>query len=496
MHLYDKYVLLYKYYEENNILETLIKSFNYFADEEMTKIVREIGEVSPRITPPGITEVKLKFERAWLGKADYTEKEGISRIIYPNEARIRDITYSGPIYLEFSVYEDGTSRGKYVVNAGRLPIMVRSKYCNTYGLSEEELIKVGEDPHDPGGYFIINGSERVLVLSEELATNRFYVQLESSSLKAKGFLLSESLTAQYPHIVELTKDGILYLSFERYKRVPLILVIKALGLEKDVEIAKFINEEDNFEETYINLLEFSDVTSQKDALLKLANRLRLTGSDEIKIEKMKGILETKLLPNIGLGNTYNLLKAYNLCKMARKILLLVHGKIGEDVKDHFMNKVIRTPGELLREMFRIVIRTVINDALYQYDRLVRRGRIPSYTSIFRSKIFTERFESAMGTGTWTRGRAGVSQTLDKTNKLAILSHLTRVWSSIESEAELLEARMVHGTHWGRLDPIETPEGKTTGLRKNLALFSKISFEDFDREEIIEALKKIGLKPVS
>ncbi len=400
--------MLYKYYEENNVLETLLKSFNYFADEEMTKIVREIGEASPRITPPGITEVKLKFERAWLGKADHTEREGISRVIYPNEARIRNITYSGPVYLEFSVYEDGSSKGRYVVNIGRLPIMVRSKYCNTYGLSEEELIKVGEDPNDLGGYFIINGTERVLVLSEELATNRFYVQLESSPLKARGFLLAESLTAQYPHIVELTKDGILYLSFERYKRVPLILVIKALGLEKDVEIAKFINEEDNFEETYINLLEFAEVGSQRDALLKLANKLRLTGSDEIKIEKMRGILKSKLLPNIGTDETYNLLKAYNLCKMARKILLLVHGKIKEDVKDHFMNKVVRTPGELIRELFRVIIRTVINDALYQYDRLVRRGRIPHYTSIFRSKIFTERFESAMGTGAWTRKRVGVS----------------------------------------------------------------------------------------
>ncbi|MEM0379182.1 MAG: DNA-directed RNA polymerase subunit B'' [Candidatus Aenigmatarchaeota archaeon] len=495
MSISDKYLLIYKYYEESNILETLIKSFNYFADVEMTKIVREIGEVSPRITQPGITEIRFKFERAWLGKADYVEKEGIARIIYPNEARIRNITYSGPVYVEFEVYEDKSSRGRYTVNIGRLPIMVKSKYCNTYGLSEEELIKVGEDPKDFGGYFIINGTERVLVLSEELSTNRFYVQLESLPLKARGFLLSESITAQYPHIIELTKDGILYLNFERYRKVPLILIIKALGLEKDAEIAKFINEEDDFEETYINLLEFSDVKSSRDALLRLATFLRLTGSDEIKIEKMKGILNTKLLPNVGIDQSYNILKAYNLCKMARKILLLVHGKIEEDVKDHFMNKIVRTPGELLRELFRVVIRTVINDALYQYDRLVRRGKIPSYVSIFRSKIFTERFESAMGTGVWTRERVGVSQALDRVNKLAVLSHLTRVWSSIEEEAELLEARMVHGTHWGRLDPIETPESKTTGLRKNLTLLSKISFEELDRDELVEALKRIGLKSV-
>ena len=491
----DKYILFYKYLEENDLLEINLRSFEYFADVEMTKIGRELGTFSPRILPSGLKDLQFKIEKIWLSKADFMEKEGVSRLIYPNEARIRNITYSGMVYMEFSVFENESFKSKYQVGIGRLPIMVRSKYCNTYGLSEEELIKIGEDPTDRGGYFIINGSERVIILSEELATNRFYVQEDSSPVRYSGYLLSESLTLQKAHRLELMKDGILYLTFERYKRVPLIPLLKALGLEKDVEIAQLINEEDNFEETFINLLEYQDIQDKESAIAYLADKLKLTGSPEVKREKLLGILDTVLLPNIGTSPEDRLWKAYNLAKMARKLLLLAHGEIGEDVKDHFANKVVRTPGDLLREWFLITLRTLMNDAMYQYERLVRRGKIPTYTSIFRSKIFTERFETAMGTGKWTRNRTGISQQLDRTNKISVLSHLTRVVSSISEEAELLEARMVHGTHWGRLDLIETPEGHETGLRKNLTILSRISFEEVDKRELIEKLEEIGLRPI-
>ncbi|MGC9079343.1 MAG: hypothetical protein ACP5G1_01245, partial [Nanopusillaceae archaeon] len=335
----NKYLLLYKYLEENGILNTQIRSFEYFADVEMTKIGRELGEFSPRILPPGLKDLRFRIEKIWLGKADFMEKEGVSRVIYPNEARIRNITYSGVVYMEFSVFENETFKSKYQVGIGKLPIMVRSKYCNTYGLSEEELIKIGEDPTDHGGYFIINGREKAVVLSEELSTNKFYVQEEKSPVKYSGYLLSESLTIQSAHRMELMKDGLLYISFERYKRVPLIPVIKALGLYKDQEIAQLINEDDNFEETFINLIEYQDIQEQDTAIRYLADKLRLTGSPEVKREKLLGILDTKLLPHIGTDRNDRLLKAYNLAKMARKILLLAHGKIKEDQKDHFSNKL-------------------------------------------------------------------------------------------------------------------------------------------------------------
>ncbi len=489
------YIFFKKYFEEYNPVDRQIRSFNYFADVEMTEVVREVGKIEPKILPPGVREFTLEFKRAWLEKASYAEKEGIIRTIYPFEARLRNITYSGPVYLEFLAYENGDLKDKYSVMIGRLPIMVKSKYCNLYGLSEEELISVGEDPNDPGGYFIVNGSERVLVISEELATNKFYVQKGSGPVKYTGFLFSESKSVGVPHKLELLKDGILYLSFGKIKRIPLIPVIKALGLTTDYDIAKLINEDQEFEETYINLYEFVDIQDQESAILWIANRLRFTGSDEVKMEKVNMIFDNYLLPHLGQDRATRPQKAINLLKMARKLLMLAHEMIDEDIKDHLMHKHIRLAGDLMRDLFRVVFKMIVNDALYQYQRMVKRGRVPDIRTVFRAKIFTERFESAMGTGQWTRNRSGVSQLLDRTNRLSVYSHLTRVWSSIRSEAEMLEARMVHGTHWGRLDFIETPEGKNTGLRKNLTLLSRVSYEEANKDALLKELIKLGLKPI-
>jgi len=491
----DNYILFYKYLEENDLLGVQLRSFEYFVDVEMTKIGRELGTFSPRLLAPGLRDLQFKIEKLWLGKADFMEKEGVSRLIYPIEARIRRLTYAGTVFMEFSVYENETFKSKYQVSIGRLPIMVRSKYCNTYGLSEEELIRIGEDPTDRGGYFIINGNEKLIILSEELGTNKFYVQRENGSIKYSGYLLSESLTQLKAHRMEMTKDGLLYLSIEKYKKVPLIPLVRALGLEKDIEINQLISEGEDFEEVYINLLEFQNIKTSEDAIRYLADKLKLTGSPEVKKEKLLSIFDNLLLPNIGTSPNDRLLKAYNLLKMARKLLLLAHEKIDEDIKDHFANKIVRTPGELIREYFLVTLRTLMTDAMYQYERLVKRGKIPSYTSIFRSKIFTERFENVMAIGKWTRNRTGISQALDRTNKISVLSHLTRVVSSISGEAELLEARMAHGTHWSRLDLIETPEGHETGLRKNKTILAKISFEEFDKNELIRKLGDIGLKPI-
>ncbi|WP_256443571.1 hypothetical protein [Candidatus Nanopusillus massiliensis] len=118
-------------------------------------------------------------------------------------------------------------------------------------------------------------------------------------MKYSGYLLSESLTQLKAHRMEITKDGLLYLSFEKYKRIPLIPLVRALGLEKDVEIKQLISEGDDFEEVYINLLEFQDIKTSEDAIRYLADKLKLTGSPEVKKEKLLSILDNLLLPNIG-----------------------------------------------------------------------------------------------------------------------------------------------------------------------------------------------------
>ena len=231
--------LIKKYFKEHSIIESNIASFNNFVDVEMQRIITQFGEIVPTIIPQEVQDFKIKFNKIWITKPQIVEADGSKRDIYPLEARLRKLNYSAPIYLEVSVFMDGVQRETFTTEIGKLPIMVKSKYCHLNNLNEEELIKRGEDPYDFGGYFVLNGNERVLIVVEDLVSNKMFVQQNKtgpSLYTAKIF--SEQGPYRIPHLIEQMKDGIIYLTFTRFRRVPIIIVIKALGLTGDQEIAR------------------------------------------------------------------------------------------------------------------------------------------------------------------------------------------------------------------------------------------------------------------
>lgn len=145
------------------------------------------------------------------------------------------------------------------------------------------------------------------------------------------------------------------------------------------------------------------------------------------------------------------------------------------------------------DLFRVNLRTLVNDLLYNFQRLVKRGKFSSLKIIIRDKLLTSRIKSAMATGTWVGGRKGVSQNIDRANFLASISHLQRIVSLLSSSQENFKARALHSTHWGRLCPIETPEGTSIGLRKNLAILANVSSEVVNEEKLLKLLENCGLK---
>jgi len=149
-------------------------------------------------------------------------------------------------------------------------------------------------------------------------------------------------------------------------------------------------------------------------------------------------------------------------------------------------------GDLLADLIRVNLNILINDLLYNFQRIVKRGKFPSIKVIIREKLLTSRIYSSMATGNWVGGRKGVSQRIQRINFLDMISHLQRVVSPLSATQENFEARELHSTHLGRLCPVETPEGTNIGLKKNLALISSIS-QDAKEEETIKSLKGLGLK---
>ncbi len=485
-------LLLKKYFEENSLVNADLESFNRFVNQTLLEILEENKVIEPTIIPPSVDEFLIKLDNIWVGKPELTEADGSRRDVYPSEARLRKLSYSAPIYLEVSAHVDGIQKETFKLQIGNLPIMVKSQFCHLNGFNREELIKRGEDPDDPGGYFIINGTEKVLVKIEDLAPNRLMVEKTNTGISEfVGKLFSERGSYKIPHQIEKLKDGIFYLTFTRVKRIPIVLVLKALGMTKDADIMEQIGLGDD-NEIFVNLFEYVETKDQEEALDTVAKKIGIAQAREIRIARVREILDKYLFPHLGVTEENRHFKALNICKYLNHFVKVTRGQIPQTDKDHYINKRLKMSGDLLSDLFRVNIKVLIGDLLYNFQRIVKRGKIPSIKVIIREKLLTQRVYSSMATGNWVGGRTGISQRLARQNFLDLLSNLQRVVSPLSSSQENFAARALHSTHLGRLCPSETPEGPNIGLRKNLALLTSVT-STVDEEELVKSLKKLGLE---
>ncbi len=486
--------LLKQYFSENSIIKSNIDSFNHFVKNQMPQIVEENKLVEPTIIPDEVEEYEIYLDDIWVGKPRLIEADGSERKVFPSEARLRQLSYSAPVFMSVHSEVDGVERETIEkTQVGKMPVMLKSDYCHLQDLSRDELIDKKEDPTDPGGYFIVNGTEKIVVNIEDLASNRFTVEEQSSGVSDYvGKVFSEEASYKIPHKLVKRKDGIFYLTFTRVNRMPLIPILKACGLTEDKEIMEFVDLEDS--EVMLNLLEYSDIKSEEDAIEFMAEHMGITQSKEARRERVEEVLDEYLLPHIGDEPPARIHKAYNLCKFLKKFITVENGELDTDDKDHYLNKRLQMSGDLLAELFRVNLKVLVGDMLYNFQRQVKRGKHPSIEVIIREKLLTQRMYSAMATGNWVGGRKGVSQRMERLNFLQVQSHLQRVVSPLSSQQENFEARALHPTHLGRLCPSETPEGSNIGLRKNQAILARAAPE-LDEQEMYEIAEDLGMEGV-
>ena len=491
------YDILKSHLSGDSMVKSDIDSFNYFVEVELQKIIDENKEIEPTIIPHNIDEFKIRLDRIWIKKPEIIEADGSRKDIYPIEARLRKISYSAPIFIEVSAHIDGIQRESFTTQIGSLPIMLKSNFCHLSKLSKEQLAEKGEDSDDPGGYFIINGTEKVLISVEDLAPNTMLVEKVATGVSEYvGKLFSEQGSYKIPHTFEKMKDGLFYLTFTRVRRIPLVIILKALGMTKDEDIMKSISLDDSSQDDiFVNLLEFVNTKESSEALDYIAKRIGITQSKDIRIERMLEILDRYLLPHVGTNADSRIEKAMNLCKYLKKYILVSKGIVPVDDKDHFMNKRLKLSGDLLGDLLRMNLNVLVGDMLYNFQRIVKRGKFPSIKVVIRDKLLTSRIYSSMATGNWVGERKGISQRMDRMNFMSTCSHLQRVVSPLSTSQENFEARALHSTHLGRLCPVETPEGGNIGLRKNLALLTRIT-KDSDDEELLKKIKDLGFKKAS
>jgi DNA-directed RNA polymerase beta subunit len=448
-----------------------IESFNNFIDFGLQKIINEVGTI--RVVQDK-EDLKIKFGEISIGKPVVHEADGSSRAIFPNEARIRNLNYMAPINVKLTPIFNGVQEKSETVHIGDLPVMVKSKICNLSGMNEGELILSGEDPTDPGGYFVVNGTERVLVLIEEITSNKpIFESQEEGGVSVR--INSEKSGFKQRHLVEMKPDGGITISFANIKKLPIVVLLKSLGLENDKELCDLVSKDDKIlNEFYTNLYE-TDVITTEEAVDFIGRKMKVT-KDYIQ-ERVNQILDRYLLPHLGQAVGDRIRKSKYLARIIRKCISVKLGISPEDDIDHYSNKRLLMSGELFEQLFRSILLGrwgLIAKMTYNYQKLVKRGKFPSVQSIIEANTVTKQILSSLATGTWIGGRTGVSQRLDRSSYIKTISHLRSVLSPLTPTQEHFKARQIHPTEWGRLCPAETPEGSSIGLRKHLALLTEIT----------------------
>ena len=473
-----------------------LNSFDEFLKNGLQSIIDEAGqiEIDNAEYPYKIQLGSIRFKTPRM-----MELDGSITHITPAEARLRNVSYSVPVLMEASVIEDGKVLESKFVHIGDVPVMTKSTACMLHNHSPQKLVGHGEDPNDPGGYFIIHGSERVVVGLEDLSYNKIIVDKETVSgnpvYKAKVYSSIVGYRAKLELVMK--NDGLIVARIPGSPvDIPVVTLMRALGVESDKDIAGLVSMADDVQNELEGSFEKSgDVQTSKDAIVYISKRIAPGMLEEFQIKRAETLLDWSLLPHLGKHTENRREKTQFLGEAACKLLELKMGWIDADDKDHYGNKVVKFAGQMLADLFRTAFRNLIRDMKYQLERSGQKRGINAVAAAIRPGIITDKLNNAIATGNWGRGRVGVTQLLDRTNYLSTISHLRRVQSPLSRTQPNFEARDLHATHFGRICPSETPEGSNCGLVKNLALSAIISV-NVPSEEIIEKMYDLGAVPAA
>ncbi|ACL17457.1 RNA polymerase beta subunit [Methanosphaerula palustris E1-9c] len=491
-----------------------LDSFNNFLQYNLQKVVNEQRVIETDIENRGKSNEPVWVELGTIEvkKPLVREADGSQSELFPTEARLRNLTYAAPMHLDMTLVQGDDRQEAVLTTIGHLPIMIGSSACNMYGMPNSERILHGEDPLDPGGYFIVNGTERVLMTLEDLASNKimteFTERYNERIYVAKVFSQFRGYRALV--VVERNKKNLLEVSFPSVAgHLKFVDLMRALGMDSDHAVVEAVSTDEDILTFMMQNLEESSCDSIESGIMYVGKKLAPNQTRDYQRKRAEFVLDNYLLPHLNYLMPANLTeedpgyqtavegvrlaKAHFLGRMAESCFDLVLDKRRIDDKDHYSNKRLKLAGDLMEDLFRISLNRLTRDIKYQLERASMRHRDLSIGTAVRADVLTERLLHPLATGNWVGGRTGVSQLLDRIDHMAVLSHLRRVISPLSRSQPHFEARDLHPTQWGRICPSETPEGPNCGLVKNFAQMVEISKGVQDEDEIVGVLYNLGVE---
>ena len=515
----DTWTIIESYFKnKKNLVKHHIESYHNFIENKIPEILNDFSPVEipadyDEASRKFLTKYQVNFGNIYMSKPVINENDGTTRIMYPNNARLRNLSYSAPLFCDIThriVKLNPNNNEEEIVEftplmkftIGKMPIMLQSKYCVLNEQNGKTRTHMGEGEYDEGGYFIIKGSEKIIVAQEKKRPNKIFVFEQPrkiskfSNIAEISSLEDGASIAKNVQVKLLSKEidnvgRTIRVQINRFKtEIPLFAIFRCLGIISDKDIVQHIiySIEDEQNKKFLELLmpsiiEASPIQSEKLALEYISSALmyktKINADNDVKLKYVQDILLAELLPHVGESKNR---KGWFLGLMVNKLLKQTMGLIQPDDRDSFINKRVETTGDLMTGLFRVHFSKMIKDLRSSIEKDIKQGRIMDLSSTLNKKIKTKTIEQgikyALSTGNWglknQENKKGIAQLLNRLSYASSLSHCRRIIAPIQRSGKLTEPRKLHNSQWGYICPCESPEGGSIGIVKNMSLMTHIT----------------------
>ena len=508
-HLDEKWRLVPAFLQGRGLVNLHLDSFNHFISVDIHKLV----QAHSKVTCEADVNWYLRYLSVKVGHPNSEEGYGIKKSITPHECRLRDMTYSAPVYVDIE-YVKGTQRViRQDLLLGRLPIMLKSNNCVLHGKTAAEMAKLNECPLDPGGYFVVRGTEKVILMQEQHSRNRIICDMDPKGNPTCS-VTSMTYEKKTRTAVSLVHSNFVVRSNVFAEDVPFAIMMKAFGIECENFLVQLVGVEPktlallapSLEECHKN-----EVFTETQALVYLGKRLKskvsvlgVSGMRQKafpKSEEAREHLFQNVLCHIAAPEYDFYDRAVILGMMVRRIILCMDDPTLLDDRDYYGNKRLELAGSFVSLLFEDLLLRFNGELVRVANTVIPKTRAQGFDVVkyMRPDIITSGLEMSVSSGNWTlkrfkMERQGVTQVLSRLSYISALGMMTRVNSQYEKSRKVSGPRALQPSQWGMLCPSDTPEGEACGLVKNLALLAHVT-TDVDESSLDVFLDNCGLENI-
>jgi DNA-directed RNA polymerase beta subunit len=494
-----------------------LESYNNFVGYQIIKTIEMFNPVHiaseqdfDPVSKKHSLEIFITFENFHIYRPQIHENNGAIKLMFPQEARLRNFTYASSTTIDINIkyiIRNGTNLDNIQtiyktipkVHIGKLPIMLKSNICVLNQYKHFENTQTGECKFDAGGYFIINGSEKIVLGQERAAENRVYcfnISKNDTKYTWKAEIKSvpdfKCISPKQINMMLSSKNNgfgnAICVELPRVKQpIPLFIVFRAIGIISDKEICeKIVLDIDSdknklfLEALQASIIEANKHITQEECIKFITSYVMYT---PINMDKETGIRKKheftlEILNNDLFPHCHNMeQKTYFLGYMAHRLLLASFEIVKQDDRDSYLNKRIDLTGALLNNLYRNYFNKLVKDMEKQVIREINSGswkstddyeNIINMTNIYKiikSTTVENGIKRALSTGDFgikhtNSNKVGVAQVLNRLNYVSSLSHARRISTPTDKSGKLIPPRKLHNTSWGFLCPAECFDPET------------------------------------